>query len=100
MRHNAYLEALRKVPAFRTLADRDLIAIGRLVDTVDVPAGTVLVADRGELVATLAPTRLLVIGRREAEAVFELSPALRTSASDVGHRAEAPATRTANGNCT
>lgn len=89
MRRNAYLDALRQVPCFRALTDHDLIAIGRLVDTVDVPAGTVLVADR-ELVATVAPTRLLVIGRCAAEAVFEFSPALRASAAAAGHRAEAP----------
>jgi len=79
MRRNAYLDALRQVPWFQALTDHDLIAVGRLVDTVDVPAGTVLVADRRELVATMAPTRLLAIGRREAQALFELSPALRAS---------------------
>jgi hypothetical protein len=93
MRRNAYLDALRQLPCFQALTDHDLIAIGRLVDTVDVPAGTVLVADRRELVATLAPTRLLVIGRCAAEGVFELSPALRASAGDAGHRAEARAAR-------
>jgi len=84
MHRNAYLDALRQVPAFQALTHHDLIAIGRLVDTVDVPAGTVLVGNRRELVATLAPTRLLVISRCAAEAVFELSPPLRASAVDAG----------------
>ena len=84
MRHSPYLDGLRQVPAFDALSDHDLVAIGRLVDTVEVPSGTVLAANPRELVATLAPTSLLVIRRSAAEAVLQLAPALLASAARAG----------------
>jgi hypothetical protein len=59
-----YHDALRSVPAFRNCTDSEVRDLARLVDTIEVPAGTVIGRGDREVVLTLAPTRVLVVGRR------------------------------------
>lgn len=46
MRHNSrYLEHLRQVPMFSACSLKELTLLGRLVETMEVPAGTMLVQE-------------------------------------------------------
>jgi hypothetical protein len=95
MARNGYLDRLRAVPAFRRCTRRQLEDIGRLVDVVELPAGTVEL-DRRELVVTLDPVRALVIGRRALPVLLEIAPDLATEPQEeVAWRAgsAAPALR-------
>lgn len=83
MMRNRYLRRLRGVPAFRHCTMRQLQQVARLVDVVDLPAGTQLGGDGGELVMTLTPTQALVIDRRALPAVLDQAPALGTPGSEV-----------------
>jgi hypothetical protein len=75
-RTSTYLDRLAEVPAFRHCSRRELVQLSQLVDEVELPAGARL-AERGqELVITLAPTRVLVAGRRSIPALLELAPSL------------------------
>jgi hypothetical protein len=78
-----YLHRLRSVPALRACNRRQLQEVARLVDDVDVPAGTQLRGPGGELVVTLAPTRALVIDRRALPAVLDEAPGLGTGPAEV-----------------
>jgi hypothetical protein len=95
MARNGYLDRLRAVPAFRRCTRRQLEDIGRLVDVVELPAGTVELDGR-ELVVTLDPVRALVIGRRALPVLLEIAPDLATEPQEeVAWRAgsAAPALR-------
>jgi hypothetical protein len=75
MAHNGYLDRLRNIPAFRQCTRRQLEEVARLVDVVELPAGTVEL-DRRELVVTLDSVRALVVGRRALPVLFEIAPQL------------------------
>jgi hypothetical protein len=75
MTRNAYLDRLHTVPAFRHCTRRQLHDVARLVDVVELPAGTVELDGR-ELVVTVDPVRALVVGRRALPALLELAPGL------------------------
>jgi hypothetical protein len=83
MTRNRYLRRLREVPAFRHCTRQQLQRVARLVDDVEVPAGTQLAGDAGELILTLAPTRMLVVDRRALPTVLDEAPGLGTRASEV-----------------
>jgi hypothetical protein len=90
MARNGYLERFRSVPAFRRCTRRQLEQIARLVDVVELPAGTVELDGR-ELVVTLDPVRALVVGRRAVPALLELAPDLVTEPrEEVARRAGSP----------
>jgi len=72
---NGYLERLRHIPAFRHCTRRQLEEVARLVDVVELPAGTVEL-DRRELVVTLNPVRALVVSRRALPVLLEIAPDL------------------------
>jgi hypothetical protein len=78
-----YLDRLRTVPALRACNRRQLQEVARLIDDVDIPAGTQLRGPGGELVVALAPTRALVIDRRALPAVLEEAPGLGTGTAEV-----------------
>jgi hypothetical protein len=95
MARNGYLERLRHIPAFRHCTRRQLEEVARLVDVVELPAGTVEL-DRRELVVTLDPVRALVVGRRALPVLLEIAPELATDPrEEVAWRAgsTAPALR-------
>ena len=95
MARNGYLERLRAVPAFRHCTHGQLEEVARLVDVVELPAGTVEL-DRRELVVTLDPVRALVVGRRALPVLLEIAPELATDPQEeVAWRAgsTAPALR-------
>lgn len=75
MARNGYLDRLRAVPAFRHCSHRQLEQVARLVDVVELPAGTVELDGR-ELVVTLDPVRALVVGRRALPVLLEIAPDL------------------------
>jgi hypothetical protein len=77
MARNGYLEHLRHIPAFRHCTRRQLEEVARLVDVVELPAGTVEL-DRRELVVTLDSVRALVVGRRALPVLLEIAPELAT----------------------
>jgi hypothetical protein len=81
MTRNGYLERLRAVPAFRHCNHRQLEQVARLIDVVELPAGTVEL-DRRELVVTLDPVRALVVGRQALPVLLEIAPDL---ASEPDH---------------
>jgi len=90
MARNGYLDRLRHIPAFRHCSRRQLEEVARLVDVVELPAGTVELDGR-ELVVTLDPVRALVVGRRAVPALLELAPDLATEpAEEVAWRAGSP----------
>src|SRR6476469_8409542 len=90
MRRNGYLERLRMIPAFRHCSRRQLEEAARLVDVVELPAGTVELDGR-ELVVTLDPVRALVVGRRAIPVLLELAPDLVTEPrEEVAWRAGSP----------
>jgi hypothetical protein len=80
MARNGYLERLRAAPAFRHCTRRQLEQIARLVDVVELPAGTVELDGR-ELVVTLDPVRALVVGRRALPTLLEVAPDLVSGAA-------------------
>ena len=82
MTHNGYLHRLHDIPAFRSRTRRQLEQVARLVDVVELPAGTVEL-DRRQLVLTLDPVRALVVDRRAVPAVLDLAPTLGTPGSEV-----------------
>jgi hypothetical protein len=82
MAHNGYLHRLHDIPAFRGCTRRQLQEVARLVDVVELPAGTVEL-DRRQLVVTLDPVRALVVDRRAVPAVLDLAPTLGTAGSEV-----------------
>ncbi|HEY4398074.1 MAG TPA: hypothetical protein VGO28_10410 [Acidimicrobiia bacterium] len=82
MAHNGYLDRLRSVPAFRHCTRRQLEQVARLVDVVELPAGTVELDGRQHVV-TLDPVRALVVGRRAVPAMLDLAPSLGTADSEV-----------------
>jgi hypothetical protein len=75
MARNRYLDRLRHIPAFRQCTRRQLEEVARLVDVVELPAGTVELDGR-ELVVTLDPVRALVVGRRALPVLLEIAPDL------------------------
>jgi hypothetical protein len=75
MARNGYLDRLRHIPAFRHCTHRQLEQVARLIDVVELPAGTVEL-DRRELVVTLDPVRALVVGRQALPALLEIAPDL------------------------
>jgi hypothetical protein len=75
MARNGYLQRLRHIPAFRHCTHRQLEQVARLVDVVELPAGTVELDGR-ELVVTLDPVRALVVGRRALPVLLEIAPDL------------------------
>jgi len=82
MTRNGYLDRLHTVQAFRHCTRRQLHEVARLVDVVELPAGTVEL-DRRQLVVTLDPVRALVVDRRAVPAVLDLAPTLGTRGSEV-----------------
>jgi hypothetical protein len=90
MRRNGYVERLRTIPAFHHCSRTQLEQVARLVDVVELPAGTVELHGR-ELVVTLDPVRALVVGRRAVPALLELAPDLATETrNEVAWRAGSP----------
>jgi hypothetical protein len=90
MRRNGYVDRLRSIPAFRHCTRAQLEQVGRLVDVVELPAGTVELDGR-ELVVTLDPVRALVVGRRAVPALLELAPDLVAgSREEVAWQAGSP----------
>jgi hypothetical protein len=90
MAHNGYLQRLHAIPAFRNCTRRQLEQVARLVDVVELPAGTVELDGR-ELVVMLDPVRALVVGRRAIPALLELAPDLVTGPrEEVAQRAGSP----------
>jgi hypothetical protein len=90
MTRNGYLERLRALPALHDCTRRQLEEVARLVDVVELPAGTVELDGR-ELVVTLDPVRALVVGRRAIPALLELAPDLATGPpEEVAWRAGSP----------
>jgi hypothetical protein len=77
MARNGYLKRLGATPAFRHCTRRQLEQVARLVDVVELPAGTVEL-DRRELVVTLDPVRALVVGRQALPVLLEIAPDLVT----------------------
>jgi hypothetical protein len=75
MARNGYLERLQTFPGFRHCTRRQLEQVARLVDVVELPAGTVEL-DRRELVVTLDPVRALVVRRQALPALLEIAPDL------------------------
>jgi hypothetical protein len=69
---SAYLDRIREIPMFRECSKRELTEIARLVDRVELPAGTALASNNREILLTTAPTEVLVIDRRVLAAVLEL----------------------------
>jgi hypothetical protein len=95
MARNGYLDRLRHIPAFRHCTRRQLEQVARLVDVVELPAGTVEL-DRRELVVTLDRVRALVVGRQAIPVLLEIAPDLVTEPrEEVAWRAgsTAPALR-------
>jgi hypothetical protein len=91
MARNGYLDRLRTVPAFCHCTHRQLQQVARLVDLVELPAGTVKLDPR-ELVITLDPVPALVVGRQALPVLLEIAPDLATRRPDqswgssrVGH---------------
>jgi len=82
MKRSGYLHRLQDIPAFRRCTRRQLEQVARLVDVVELPAGTVEL-DRRQLVVTLDPVRALVVDRRAVPAVLDLAPTLGTRGSEV-----------------
>jgi len=82
MARNGYLHRLHDIPAFRDCTRRQLQEVARLVDVVELPAGTVEL-DRRQLVVTLDSVRALVVDRRAVLAVLELAPSLGTPSAEV-----------------
>jgi hypothetical protein len=82
MARNGYLHRLHDIPAFRDCTRRQLQEVARLVDVVELPAGTVELDGR-QLVVTLDPVRALVVNRRAVPAVLDLAPSLGTRSSEV-----------------
>jgi hypothetical protein len=90
MARNEYLDRLRHIPAFRHCSRRQLEEVARLVDIVELPAGSVELDGR-ELVVTLDPVRALVVGRRAVPALLELAPDLVAEPrEEVAWRAGSP----------
>jgi hypothetical protein len=90
MRRNGYVGRLRTIPALRNCTRSQLEEVARLVDVVELPAGTVELDGR-ELVVTLDPVRALVVGRRAMPALLELAPDLFTEPTEeVAWRAGSP----------
>jgi hypothetical protein len=90
MTHSGYLERLRSVPAFRHCTRRQLEDVARLVDVVELPAGTVELDGR-ELVVTIDPVRAIVVGRRAIPVLLEIAPGLVTEPrEEVAWRAGSP----------
>jgi len=75
MAYTGYLDRLRSVSAFRHCTRAQLEQVARLVDVVELPAGTVEL-DRRELVVTLDPVRALVVGRQVLPVLLEIAPDL------------------------
>ncbi len=75
MARNGYLERLRHIPAFRHCTHRQLEEVARLIDVVELPAGTVEL-DHRELVVTLDSVRAIVLGRRALPVLLEIAPEL------------------------
>jgi hypothetical protein len=94
MTRNRYLDRLRHIPAFRHCTRRQLEDVARLVDVVELPAGTVELDGR-ELVVTLDPVRALVVGRRALPVLLELAPDLATEPQEEKEAWRAGSTRPA-----
>lgn len=76
MANTSYVALLRTVPAFRSCPRTVLEQIASLVDTVELPLGTIVSANHRELLVTLGPTQVVVIERRALDAVIERAPDL------------------------
>jgi hypothetical protein len=83
MARNGYLQRLRELPAFRHCTHRQLERVARLIDDVELPAGTQVRGNAGELIVTLTPARALVIDRRALPAVLDDAPGLGTHTAEV-----------------
>jgi hypothetical protein len=83
MKRNRYLDRLRSVPALERCTRSQLEQVARLVDDVQLPPGTQLISESGELIVVLAPTRALVVDRRARPGVLEEVPGLGTGAAEV-----------------
>jgi hypothetical protein len=70
---SGFFSALRQVPEFARLSERDLPLLDRLVEIVDLPPGTVLGRNAHEAVITMAPAHVLVVGRRMWPTIRELA---------------------------
>ena len=94
MARNSYVALLQTVPAFRDCPTVVLSRIASLVDTVELPPGTMVSASHREVLVTLAPTQVIVIERRALDAVIELAPDLvRSNTRDDVARDDAVARR-------
>jgi hypothetical protein len=82
MATSPHLRQLRAVPAFGDCSAATLACIAALVDTIEVPAGTLLDAHPRELRFTMEPTKVLVVDRRALSTVLQLAPPLMERMSD------------------
>jgi len=90
---NEYLDGLRCVPQFRHLPARELEEVGRLAETLDLPAGATIRATGTQDVAVTYSSVVLIIDRRALPRVLELAPDLINALdvpsprSELGHGA-------------
>jgi hypothetical protein len=87
MARNGYLKRLGATPAFRHCTRRQLEEVARLVDVVELPAGTVEL-DRRELVVTLDSVRALVVRRQALPVLLEIAPDLASRPDHDEHEEE------------
>jgi hypothetical protein len=73
-RAGRYLEALRALPQFRHCSTRRLLAIAKLADTIELPAGTRVHTSDREVVLTTEAVRAVVVDRRALPELRELAP--------------------------
>lgn len=74
-----YLSHLRTLPAFRGCTRRQLEIIARIVDEVELSQGECVSSNGREVLVTISPTRVLVIGRRALPTLATLAPDLLAS---------------------
>lgn len=78
-----YLDHLRTLPAMRRCTHRELDLIAGIVDEVELSAGERVASSRREVLVTMTPTRVLVIGRQALPTVARLAPDLLTWAAPL-----------------
>jgi hypothetical protein len=78
---NDYLDHLRTLPALRRCTRHELGVIASIVDEVELPAGERVASSSREVLVTISPTRVLVIGPQALHTLATLAPELLTSAA-------------------
>jgi hypothetical protein len=78
-----YLDSLRALPALRDSSPHRLAEIAKLVDIIDLPAGSQVHTNDRELVVTAGSVRALVVARRAMARVHDLAPELVSACADA-----------------